>query len=258
MPGQTEEPFDYVEFYNRPGNAIRAYDEANGIRMIVGEDGVPRFAVDPSTLSSGGGLNGVPAFFQGRTFEHFHAEYYTHQVEARKALQTVRRYVIEFDEITRTHRGCGLYLWSLEKGSGKTFLASILGNALAEAGRYVRWYSMPELLREIRASFDSKEGVGRTIQRAQSAEVLILDDIGAEKISDWVNETLFAIVDERQKCCRPTVFTSNIAPDNLGYDGRIVDRIVSGTLDIHMPEERVRRLVSMASREKLRERLCGA
>ena len=256
-----QKELNYVESYTAPNNPIRLHDEAHGVTLVIGEDEVPRFEADPEIFFADcpATLNGVPTFFQNRRFEHFRPEYYSapNHGTAREVLKIAQRYVQRFDEIIKTHRGCGLYLWSRERGSGKTFLASILGNSLAEAGKRVVWYSMPELLRSIKASFDKDSYDRKTdeVERAQRAEVLILDDIGSEKKSEWVNETMFLIVDERLKTCRPTIFTANAEPDNLGYDPRISDRIASATLDLHLPEERVRRLVASAGKEQLRKQL---
>ena len=65
-------------------------------------------------------------------------------------------------------------------------------------------------------------------------DLLILDDIGAEKVTDWVQDTLFRMVDGRYRREKPIFYTSNLKPkelvDKLGQ--RIYDRILETTYQI--------------------------
>ena len=82
------------------------------------------------------------------------------------------------------------------------------------------------------------------INRAMNAEILILDDIGVEKQSAWLNETVYSILDYRMTHCKPTIMTSNRKPEELAYDERIVDRITRMTELIEMPEESIRKILN--------------
>jgi DNA replication protein DnaC len=145
--------------------------------------------------------------------------------------------------------GAGLYFYSKTKGSGKTFLSTILGNELTRRGKRVRWYGVTNLLQDIKASYDRESGTSSAeiINLCKTAEILILDDIGVEKQSSWVNETMYTILDERLTHARPTIFTSNIRPLELQYDARVTDRISRMTELIEMPEENVRQRLNAKS-----------
>jgi DNA replication protein DnaC len=53
------------------------------------------------------------------------------------------------------------------------------------------------------------------MEAVKTAELLVMDDLGSEKVTSWVQERLFVIVNHRYQEERPTIFTSNIAPKDL-------------------------------------------
>lgn len=245
----TSEPFDYWSWYNDPGNSIRAFDEAHGITLNRNDKGELRFSADLSLLNPDAQpKNLYPTYFTTRTFDRFSISVYSfanHEL-ATKALHYAKRYVAKIDDIMASMRGIGLYFTSKTKGSGKTFLSTIVGNELTRAGKRVLWYSMPNLLQEIKNSYDRDSGVSTAdvIDRIKRVPVLMLDDIGVERQSSWVNETVFSILDYRLLLGKPTIFTSNHLPDELSYDERIIDRIRSMASIIRLPEENVRKRLS--------------
>lgn len=70
--------------------------------------------------------------------------------------------------------------------------------------------------------------------RARTDDLVVLDDIGAEKASEWVEERLFSLVDARYRMERATVFTTNLKGTEMEkqLDGRIVDRIYEMTVRV--------------------------
>ena len=97
-------------------------------------------------------------------------------------------------------------------GVGKTHLAvAVLRQVVATRGAKGLYYDTRDLLRVIRSTYNP---VGRTteievLRPVMTAELLVLDDLGAEKTSEWVEETLSLIVNTRYNERRPTIFTSN-------------------------------------------------
>jgi DNA replication protein DnaC len=75
--------------------------------------------------------------------------------------------------------------------------------------------------------------------------VLILDDLGAEKASEWVAETLYILIDDRYGNMKPTVFTSNYSPSELAE--RLGDRIVSRIMEMC-------RIIEIKTSDKRKER----
>jgi DNA replication protein DnaC len=95
---------------------------------------------------------------------------------------------------------------------GKTHLAvAVLRHVVAASSARALFYATRDLLRVIRSTYDP---VVRTteievLRPVMSADLLVLDDLGAEKTSEWVEETLNLIVNTRYNERRVTVFTSN-------------------------------------------------
>jgi DNA replication protein DnaC len=120
-------------------------------------------------------------------------------------------------------------------GIGKTHIAvSVLRRVVTEKGARGLFYDVRDLLRMIRSTYNP---VVRTaemdiIRPVMDAELLVLDDLGAEKPSEWVEETMNLIVNTRYNERRPTIFTTNYEdlPDEAGLDslkGRIGFRMHS-------------------------------
>lgn len=125
-------------------------------------------------------------------------------------------------EIVRTSRR-GMYIWG-PVGCGKTYAAYAIKKKLTEMSLNTRIYSSPEMLDLIRDDYDHKDTFNLDRIMANRG-VLIIDDLGAEKPSEWVSETLFKIVNKRYEEMLPTIITSNLELGELSE--RIGDRIPS-------------------------------
>lgn len=239
-----------MQWYNQPGNSIRRWNEAHGVKLAMDEDHqTPRFQADYNTLFADVRIiNTYPEYFQNRTLDRFIVNLYPYGEKrelAQRAYDITRRFINHIDEIIQDYAGGGLYYYSRERGTGKTFLSTILGNELSKKGYRVRWYNMTNLIQEIKAGFDreSSTSSAQVIAQARNAQILILDDIGVEKQSAWLNETVYSILDYRMSHCRPMIFTSNNLPEDLSYDERIIDRITRMTELVRMPEESIRKMM---------------
>lgn len=125
-------------------------------------------------------------------------------------LRPVRAFVERIDQNVEAGRG----LWFAgDVGTGKTSLAMLVSLAAEHAGRSVAIYPVTRLLAEIKDTFDSQSGGNymRLFRRLCSVDLLQLDDLGAEKPTDWVREQLYAIVNERWQDERSIVLTTNIS-----------------------------------------------
>ena len=97
-------------------------------------------------------------------------------------------------------------------GVGKTHLAvAILRQVIATRGARGIFYDTRDLLRVIRSTYDPLNQAAEidVLRPVIEADMLVLDDLGAEKTSEWVEETLNHIVNARYSAQRTTVFTSN-------------------------------------------------
>jgi DNA replication protein DnaC len=144
--------------------------------------------------------------------------------------EVVREFAAEVSE--RLDAGHGLWLMG-DVGTGKTSLAMLVSKSALEAGRAVAIYSLPRLLARIRRTYDAEAGEDSYLdffERLTSVDLLHVDDLGAEKRSDWVLEQLYAIVDERYEAQRSIVVTTNL--DQAELEAQIGPRTVSRLLEI--------------------------
>ena len=147
---------------------------------------------------------------------------------ARAVVAEVRAYVDDLEANLAAGRG----LWLMgDVGTGMTTLAMLVSRHAIEAGHSVALYSLPRLLARIRRTYDASPGEDsylRFFERLTSVELLHIDDLGAEKRSDWVLEQLYAIVDERYGSERAMVVTTNLRVEELEEQigARTVSRLV--------------------------------
>ena len=144
--------------------------------------------------------------------------------------KAVKGYLEAIDD--RLDDGEGLWLMG-DVGTGKTTLAMLVSKAAVEAGRTVAIYSLPRLLSRIRRTYDAEAGeqsYGEFFERLTQVDLLHIDDLGAEKRSDWVLEQLYSIVNERYESQRSVVVTTNLRPPDL--EEQIGPRTVSRLVEI--------------------------
>jgi DNA replication protein DnaC len=142
-------------------------------------------------------------------------------------VREVRRYVDGIEENLDAGRG----LWfEGDVGTGKTTLAMLVSKAALDAGRSVAIYSLPRLLAEIRKTYDeqSEHSYLELLDRLSRVDLLHIDDLGAEKSSEWVLEQLYSIVNTRYEEQRALVVTTNLPYERLLEEmtPRTVSRLV--------------------------------
>lgn len=119
------------------------------------------------------------------------------------------------------------------RGTGKTHLAAaILRERVLDRRPHVSdiaWISVPDLLLKIRATFRdrSEQSESGIIEEYSDCKLLVLDDMGVEKTSEWSLQTLYTIIDRRYREERQTIITSNLSLDELAekLDDRIASRL---------------------------------
>jgi DNA replication protein DnaC len=129
----------------------------------------------------------------------------------RAVLRQVRAFTRSIEENLEAGRG----LWfDGPVGTGKTSLAILVAKAAKDAGRSYAVYPVPRLLAEIKRTFDrdASDSYLGFFRRLCTVDVLVLDDLGAEKQTEWVLEQLYSIVNERWQDRRSIVVTTN-TPD---------------------------------------------
>ncbi len=109
-------------------------------------------------------------------------------------------------------------------GCGKTHLAASIGNYALERGISVVFVTVPDLFDQLRQTFDGSGNFDRRFNSVKNAQLLILDDIGAQSNSAWAREKLFQILNHRYVTRQATVMTTAKSPDEL--DERLRSRFM--------------------------------
>lgn len=127
----------------------------------------------------------------------------------------------------------GIYLYGAV-GTGKTHICWAIKNHLEKNKSYVTLWNVVDLIQEIKRDFDrepsDKKRPELYLENYEYQNLVILDDIGAEKTTDFVTETLYRIINQRYIHQLPTIFTSNYSVGELAE--RIGDRSTSRIVEM--------------------------
>lgn len=171
------------------------------------------------------GESGMGARFQMRTFATFHED---------AATETAKRLAQAFCAELRTNpRATGIMMIG-PYGCGKTHLAAAILHQSAEDGVPGIFVVVPELLAKIRSSYNAHDGkADEIIEAAKEAPLLVLDDLGAEKASPWVQEQLYMLINHRYEHMLPTVITTN--NDGQELEAELGRRTLSRLAEMTVP-----------------------
>jgi DNA replication protein DnaC len=140
-----------------------------------------------------------------------------------RAVTGVRKFSEAFPAVDK-----GLFLIG-RPGIGKCHLAvAALKHAILASGARGLFYDVRELLKLIRSTYnrETRTAEMEVLRPVLEADLLVLDDLGAEKTSEWVEETLNLVVNTRYSERRPTIFTSNYEEkEQTGAGDSLLERV---------------------------------
>lgn len=114
-------------------------------------------------------------------------------------------------------------------GTGKTYLACLIGKDLILKEKPVQYLSFPAFIIRLQSSFrDNEESMYNLLQKyAKEPEVLIVDDLGAEGLTPLVQRAIYYIINEREQWDKQIIITSNFSLTEIDeqIDPRISSRI---------------------------------
>jgi DNA replication protein DnaC len=170
----------------------------------------------------------IPKRYEHCDFENFETDLWDDQPKAdawNKSLSQARIVVEAFARNYPVAGETGILLMG-SCGVGKTHLAVAALRQLMMRGHATRFYDYRELLKEIQASYDPEHPVSEmgVLEPVLETEVLLIDDIGASKPSDWALDTMGHILNKRYNDKRVTLLTTNY-----------LDNIDSGSASVRMP-----------------------
>lgn len=167
--------------------------------------------------------------------------------------RTCRKYAAEWDDMRKNNMGILFYG---NKGVGKTFYAASICNELKKRRVVYGFTSVPNLMNALSA-WDKTE----IFDALTRAHLLVLDDLGAERNSDYAAEQIYAVIDARYKTGRPTIVTTNLDIEDMKNEGdilrgRIFDRVLEMCpITLKMQGQSRRGAIADERRRKARELL---
>lgn len=152
-------------------------------------------------------VNGHAWVFANKTLANFQTPTSAH----RETLASVHAWIKSWDG----KQGIGL---AGNVGIGKTHLAAGITREIVLAGHDARFWNCADLLAAMRDEFEHppEDGEESKLQDAKTVAFLAIDDMGAEKASDWTIEQLYLLINYRSEYSLPTLFTTNLRyPDRF-------------------------------------------
>lgn len=146
-------------------------------------------------------------------------------------MDVAKRYVAHWEEMGKD--ATGLILWG-PVGTGKTYIAACIANALLDQGVPVLMTSMGKLLAGMPSVVSEHQN--EYIQNLNAFDLLIIDDLGAERDTEYVCEQVYNIIDARYRARLPMIFTTNLMLEELRRPQQLArQRIYSRVLERCVP-----------------------
>ena len=168
-------------------------------------------------------------------------------------IEKARRYVDKWPQMKADN--IGLLFWG-DTGNGKTYAAACIANALIDQRVPVLMTSFGKILTAVTGMFADDRV--RYIDSLQEFPLLVLDDLGAERQSQFALETVYTVIDNRYKAKLPIIVTTNTpvselrnAP-NMDHQ-RIYDRILEMCVPMHFTGESMRKVAAAEKLERARK-----
>ena len=145
--------------------------------------------------------SGIPASYRGCTFEGFKTDHYSPAAKSQleRALAESRLYVNNFQNSDGSFATSGL-IFVGPTGSGKTHLASALTRELVDRyRRRARFVEFTQLVYQIQSTFGAaaSRSMSEVLDPVIEAELLVIDELGAQKPTPWVQNLLYLIINSR-------------------------------------------------------------
>lgn len=172
-------------------------------------------------------------------------------------LKKAREYVAQWDKMKSM--SMGLLIWG-NVGTGKTFAAGCIANALIDKCVPVLMTNFSRILNSLTGMFS--EDRNEFIDGFNKYELLIIDDLGIERNSEFALEQVYNIVDSRYRSKKPLIVTTNLTLDELKHPPelarrRIYNRILERCIPLRINNGNIREMNAALNMSKARKIFSG-
>ena len=164
-----------------------------------------------------------------------------------KQIRMAKRYVQHWEEMQKN--STGLLLWG-DVGTGKSFIAGCIANALLDKGVPVIMTNFARLLNKLTDMYAGDRNA--YIDSFKRYPLMIIDDLGVERNSEFAREQVFSVIDSRYRSELPMIVTTNLTLEELQHPedlsrSRIYDRVLERCLPIRVNDQNIRELNQVAT-----------
>lgn len=173
------------------------------------------------------------------------------------AVRMAKRYVDQWPEVKQ--RNLGLLLWG-DIGTGKSFTAACIANALMEKGIPVLMTNFSKILNQMGGMYSDERY--RYIASFSVYDLLVIDDLGIERNTEYALEQVYAVIDERYKTGKPLIITTNLTvsqmknPEDVAH-ARIYSRVLELCTPVQVHGGDRRTEIGRDKQELVKNIICG-
>ena len=169
-----------------------------------------------------------------------------------KQMAMAKQFVANWDAISK--ESAGLLLWG-DVGTGKSFIAGCIANDLLNRGVPVMMTNFTRLLNRLTDMYSGDRNA--YIDSLNAYPLLIIDDLGIERNSEFSREQVFNIIDSRYRSQLPMIITTNLTPEFMRNSPdlaqkRIYDRVLERCIPIRVNNQSIRKLNAEANMAKMK------
>ena len=141
-------------------------------------------------------------------------------------------------------------------GTGKSFFAGCIANALLDKGIPVLMTNFSRILNTLTGMYSDDRS--QFIDSFNKYSLLIIDDLGIERSSEFALEQVFNVIDSRYRSKKPLIVTTNLTLDELKYPkdlarARIYDRVLERCVPLKINNQNIRELNAAANMQEARK-----
>ena len=168
-------------------------------------------------------------------------------------MQKAHEYVSHWEEMKAN--SLGLLLWG-DVGTGKSFFAGCIANALLDKGIPILMTNFSRILNTLTGIYSDDRN--QFIDSFNKYSLLIIDDLGIERSSEFALEQVFNVIDSRYRSKKPLIVTTNLTLDVLNHPkvqarASIYDRVLERCVPLKINNQNIRELNAAANMQEARK-----